>query len=121
MREQTNPLIRVTEKHCQTHTVAQHETYFSNSNWRTYLNLNIMLMINDDENHLDDSSWIGCADGLSLYWIADHDCDDDDDTGGGDGDDGDDCGGGSWQDVLTDLYKSGAAAKASQQAACFSN
>ena len=69
-----------------------------------------MSMINDDENHLDDSSWIG-----------DHDCDDDDDTGGGDGDDGDDYGGGSWQDVLTDLYKSGAAAKASQQAACFSN
>ena len=61
MRERTNPLISVTEKHCQTN------------------------------NHDD----------------ADDD-DDEDDAGG-------------WQDVLADLYKSGAGAKASQRAPCFSN
>ena len=64
MRERTNPLISMTEKHCQTNT-------------------------HDDADDDDDDA-------------------DEDDVGG-------------WQDVLTDPYKSGAGAKASQRAPCFSN
>ena len=46
---------------------------------------------------------------VMMIGVDDDDDDDDEDDGGG------------WQDVLTDPYKSGAGAKASQRAPCFSN
>ena len=61
----------------------------------------------DKPSHLSDRKTLS---NKHTWW-----CDDDDD----DDDEEDDAGG--WQDVLTDLYKSGAGAKASQRAPCFSN
>ena len=51
----------------------------------------------------------------------DTDADDDDEPVVDDDDEDDDDDGGGWQDVLTDPYKSGAAAKASQRTPCFYN